>query len=427
MELIVTPVPRLRGRFRPPGDKSISHRAVMLAAIAEGETVVEGFLRAADCIQTVHCLRLLGVPIEEEADRLVVHGVGLRGLREAEDVLDAGNSGTTMRLLCGILAGQPFHTVITGDASLRRRPMDRVVIPLREMGARIEGRVGGKYAPLAIRGGDLRGIDYTLPVPSAQVKSAVLLAGLYAEGPTTVQEPLPSRDHTERMLAAFGVEVSRGAQLVTVNPPGKLRGTRVQVPGDFSSAAFLLVAAAAHPGAEVVLENVGLNPTRTGALEVLREMGAWIEVVHREELGGEPVGDLLVRGGPLKGTRITEDRIPRLIDEIPILCIAAAVAEGETVIHGAGELRVKESDRLAAVTAGLRALGISVEELPDGFVVQGGRFRGGRVHSFGDHRIAMSFAVAGLLSEEPVVVEDAECIGVSFPGFEEAIRQLIPT
>ncbi|MDR5693792.1 MAG: 3-phosphoshikimate 1-carboxyvinyltransferase [Armatimonadota bacterium] len=425
MDLVVTPAPRLRGRIFPPGDKSISHRAVMLSAIAEGETVVEGFLWAADCIQTVRCMRRLGVPIEEEAHRLVVHGVGLGGLREAEDVLDAGNSGTTMRLLCGILAGQPFYTVMTGDASLRRRPMDRVVVPLREMGARIEGRMGGKYAPLSIHGGNLRGIDYSLPVPSAQVKSAVLLAGLYAEGSTTIRESIPSRDHTERMLTVFGAEVSRGTQWVTVKPPERLYGTKIQVPGDFSSAAFFIVAAAAHPRAEVVIQNVGLNPTRTGALEVLREMGAQVEVIPQGEVGGEPVGELFVRGGPLRGVRIEGDRIPRLIDEIPILCIAAAVAEGETVIEGAGELRVKESDRLAAIAIGLRALGITVEELPEGLVIRGGRFRGGRVHSFGDHRIAMAFAIAGLLSEEPVMIEETDCIVISFPGFKEALQQLI--
>ncbi|MDR7434699.1 MAG: 3-phosphoshikimate 1-carboxyvinyltransferase [Armatimonadota bacterium] len=425
MDLVVTPAPRLRGRIFPPGDKSISHRAVMLSAIAEGETVVEGFLWAADCIQTVRCMRRLGVPIEEEAHRLVVHGVGLRGLREAEDVLDAGNSGTTMRLLCGILAGQPFYTVMTGDASLRRRPMDRVVVPLREMGARIEGRMGGKYAPLSIHGGNLRGIDYSLPVPSAQVKSAVLLAGLYAEGSTTIRESIPSRDHTERMLTVFGAEVSRGTQWVTVKPPERLYGTKIQVPGDFSSAAFFIVAAAAHPRAEVVIQNVGLNPTRTGALEVLREMGAQVEVIPHGEVGGEPVGEIFVRGGPLRGVRIEGDRIPRLIDEIPILCIAAAVAEGETVIEGAGELRVKESDRLAAIAIGLRALGITVEELPEGLVIRGGRFRGGRVHSFGDHRIAMAFAIAGLLSEEPVMIEETDCIVISFPGFKEALQQLI--
>ncbi|MBI4278241.1 MAG: 3-phosphoshikimate 1-carboxyvinyltransferase [Armatimonadetes bacterium] len=415
--LTVPPARRLSGRVRVPGDKSISHRAALLGVLAEGKTVVEGFLRAADCLSTLRCLRHLGAEIRDDGERLTIQGLGLGGLVEADDVLDVGNSGTTMRLLAGILAGQPYLSVLTGDASIRRRPMDRVAVPLRQMGASIQGRRGGRLAPLVIQGGRLRAIDYALPVASAQVKSAVLLAGLFADGPTTVREPAPTRDHTERMLQGFGADLRQEDCAVTLYAPTRLLGTSLSVPGDISSAAFFLVAAAALPGSELAVEGVGLNPTRTGALDALRAMGARVEIEDQWISGGEPVGTVVVHGGALRGIEITGPLIPRLIDELPVLCVAAAVAEGTTEIRDAGELRVKESDRIVTLAANLRALGAAAEELSDGIIIRGGRLRGGRVPGHGDHRIAMACAVAGLLAAEPVTVEGAECIDISFPEF----------
>ncbi len=420
--LVVHPGPRLRGTLRVPGDKSISHRAALLGALARGATTVEGFLRAEDCLATLRCIRALGVPIEETEHRLLIRG---GALREPEDVLDVGNSGTTLRLLAGILAGQPFHSVVPGDASIRRRPMDRVVEPLRQMGARISGRAGGRLAPLAIVGGGLRGIAHTTPVASAQVKSAVLLAGLFAEGETAVREPSLSRDHTERMLGAFGVSVFRSGLEARVRGPATLRETTVRVPGDLSSAAFFLVAAAAVPGSEVVVEGVGLNPTRTGVLDVLRMMGASVGVTDLREEGGEPQGGVVVRAARLHGTMIEGDLIPRTIDELPVLAVAACLAEGETVIRDAAELRVKESDRVAALARELGRLGAAIEARPDGLAIIGGRrLRGGRVSSGGDHRIAMALAIAGLCADGPVTIDDSASIQVSFPGFEAALRQV---
>jgi 3-phosphoshikimate 1-carboxyvinyltransferase len=405
-----------------PGDKSISHRAALLGALARGATTVEGFLRAEDCLATLRCIRALGVPIEETEHRLLIRG---GALREPEDVLDVGNSGTTLRLLAGILAGQPFHSVLTGDASIRRRPMDRVVEPHRQMGARISRRAGGRLAPLAIVGGGLRGIDHTTPVASAQVKSAVLLAGLFAEGETAVREPSLSRDHTERMLGAFGVSVFRSGLEARVRGPATLRETTVRVPGDLSSAAFFLVAAAVVPGSEVVVEGVGLNPTRTGVLDVLRMMGASVGVTDLREEGGEPQGGVVVRAARLHGTMIEGDLIPRTIDELPVLAVAACLAEGETVIRDAAELRVKESDRVAALARELGRLGAAIEARPDGLAIIGGRrLRGGRVSSGGDHRIAMALAIAGLCADGPVTIDDSASIQVSFPGFEAALRQV---
>jgi len=420
MELTVSPAIRLAGRLRVGGDKSISHRAALIGALAAGDTVIENFLRADDCLATLRCLRALGVAVEDDGSRIIVRGAGPRW-RAPAAVLDAGNSGTTMRLLAGILSGQPFTAELTGDASLQARPMDRIVEPLSQMGARVEALGGGRYPPLRITGGPLRGITYRLPVPSAQVKSAVLLAGLFAQGETAVVEPVPTRDHTERMLDWFGGRVTRQAGRVSVTSSG-LRGREVRVPGDISSAAFLLAAGAAQAGAEVAVEGVGLNPTRTGVLDVLRAMGADVEVRSPTERGGEPVGNVTVRGRPLRGVRIAGEMIPRVIDELPVLCVAAAVARGETVIADAAELRVKESDRIGTVARGLRVLGIQVTERPDGMTITGGRLQGGRVSSAGDHRVAMAFAVAGLLADAPVTVDGAEAIAVSFPEFAAALR-----
>ena len=419
--LVVAARAPLRGVMRVPGDKSISHRAALLGAMASGTTTVDGFLRGEDCLATVGCLRAMGVRIDDDGARLVIHG---GGLREPEEVLDVGNSGTTIRLLAGILAGQPFHSVVTGDASIRRRPMDRVSTPLRLMGARITGREGGRLAPLAIDGGGLRGIAYDTPVASAQIKSAVLLAGVFADGETTVREPAQSRDHTERMLAGFGVPVVRDGLAVRLRGPATLRGTALRVPGDLSSAAFFLVAAALVPGSELTVEDVGLNPTRTGVLDVLVQMGADVRVSGRREEGGEPLGVVTVRASRLRGTVVGGALIPRAIDELPAIALAACLADGETLIRDAAELRVKESDRIAALARGLGALGAKVEPRPDGLAIVGvPRLRGGTVTSGGDHRIAMALAVAGLCAEAPVVIDDPACIQTSFPQFEEALHR----
>jgi 3-phosphoshikimate 1-carboxyvinyltransferase len=392
---------RIQGRLQPPGDKSISHRAVLLGALAEGRTVARNFLRAQDTERTVACVQALGVAVEADDDTVRVYG--RREWRAPERVLDAGNSGTTIRLLCGLLSGQPLEAVLDGDSSLRRRPMDRVAIPLRRMGAEVEAREG-RFPPVRVRGARLQGVRHELPVASAQVKSAILLAGLYA-------------DVRVRPLAG-------GAVAVEVTGPAQPAPVEVAVPGDFSSAAFFVAAAAAQPGAELVVEHVGLNPTRTGLLEVLREMGACVEVEDLREVAGEPVGTLVVRGRRLRGVEVAGQRVPRLIDEVPALVVAAAVAEGHTVVRDAGELRVKESDRIRSVVRALRAVGVEAEELPDGLVVRGGRLPGGAVESEGDHRIAMAFAVAGLLSEGGVAVEGAECAAVSFPEFDRWLRTL---
>lgn len=425
MELTVAPVTRLAGRIRVSGDKSISHRAALIGAIAEGDTTIRGFLRAEDCLRTLACLRTLGVAIEDQGTQIVVHGSGPR-LTVPAGVLDAGNSGTTMRLLAGILATQPFTAEITGDDSLRARPMDRIVEPLTQMGARVQALGQGRCPPLRITGGRLRGISYTLPVASAQVKSAVLLAGLMAEGQTTVTEPVRTRDHTERMLTWFGARMFQDGTAVTI-VPGRLQGREVVIPGDPSSAAFFLTAAAARAGSEVTVEGIGLNPTRTGFLEVLKAMGADVDMRYQQDLCGEPVGAVTVRGRGLRGVRIGGAMIPGVIDELPVLCVAAAVAEGTTEITDASELRVKESDRIGMVARGLHAVGIQVQERADGMTIHGGTLRGGRVDSAGDHRVAMAFAVAGLLARDPVTVAGAESIAASFPQFTEALRELTGT
>ena len=428
MDLHITPSHNLKGEIRVPGDKSISHRAVMLGAIASGDTVIENFLPGADCLSTIACFRKMGVTIEGPgADGAVrVAGRGLTGLREPDDVLDAGNSGTTMRLLMGILAGQEFFSVLTGDASLRRRPMARVTKPLIEMGALIRGRNEAGLAPLAVRGGHLRPIDYKSAVASAQVKSAVLLAGLYAEGRTTVTEPVISRDHTERMLKHFGANINTKDGAVALEGRPRLCGGRIEIPGDISSAAFFLVAAAIIPGSDLILRGVGVNPTRSGILDVLPEMGADIEQFNRREAGGEPVADLRVRyAGPLKGVTIAGGLIPRLIDEIPALAIAGAMANGVMEIREAAELKVKESNRIATVMTLLEQYGVKAQELPDGLIVSGaGKLRRAVCDSRGDHRIAMAAAIAALASDGDSLIHNAECIDVSFPGFNQVLDRI---
>ncbi|MGN6226401.1 MAG: 3-phosphoshikimate 1-carboxyvinyltransferase [Dyella sp.] len=413
------PAGPLKGVVRVPGDKSVSHRAMMLGAIAEGVTHIHGFLEGEDTRATAAVMQQLGVRIDARADgERVVHGVGLHGLRAAAGALDCGNAGTGMRLLTGLLAGQAFDSMLIGDESLSKRPMRRVTDPLAQMGARIESDEG--LPPLRVRGGQhLHGIRYTLPVASAQVKSALLLAGLYAQGETEVIEPHPTRDYTERMLAAFGWPIEFSPGRARLSGGHVLRATEVRVPADFSSAAFFLVAGSIVPGAELRLPAVGLNPRRTGLLQALRLMGADIRVENEGESGGEPVGDLVVRHAPLHGIELPEALVPDMIDEFPALFVAAAAAEGATVVRGAAELRVKESDRLASMAAGLQALGVNVEERPDGATIHGGPIGSGTIDSHGDHRIAMSFAVAGLIATGPVRIGDCANVATSFPGFME--------
>jgi 3-phosphoshikimate 1-carboxyvinyltransferase len=421
----VEPGGSLQGRARVPGDKSISHRAIMLGALADGVTEIDGFLEGADALGTLHAFRAMGVRIDgPTAGRVVIHGAGLDGLTAPEGPLDLGNSGTSMRLLAGLLAAQRFDSTLVGDESLSGRPMRRVTEPLGRMGARIETAENGT-PPLVIRGGQaLLGIDYESPVASAQVKSAILLAGLYAEGRTCVREPAESRDHTERMLSGFGWPVTRTGLTSCVEGGGRLKARAIDVPADISSAAFFLVGATIAPDSDIVLEHVGWNPTRTGVVEILRLMGADIEVLAEREAGGEPVADLRVRSAPLQGIDIPEALVPRAIDEFPVLFVAAACAQGRTRLTGAGELRVKESDRIQVMADGLAALGVDAGPTEDGIVIEGGPIGGGRVDSHGDHRIAMSFAVAGLRATGPIRIDDCRNVNTSFPGFAALARGL---
>ena len=414
---------RLRGEITAPGDKSISHRAAILNAVANGEARVTNFSTGADCASTVDMLRALGVDIDHRpgsADRggeLTVRGVGMNGLSEPSDVLDAGNSGTTTRLMSGILAGRDFQAIISGDASIRSRPMGRVIDPLVEMGANISARDGGRLAPIVFHGGVLRGIEYVQGVASAQVKSCLLFAGLRAEGETTVRSPAISRDHSERMLAAMGAPVRTDGPDVSITA-SELSAVDVEVPGDISSAAFWLVAGVIHSDAEVTVRNVGLNPTRAGVLTVLREMGAEIETVNERDVAGEPVGDLIARSSALHGIEISGEIVPLLIDEIPVLAVAAAQADGETVIADSEELRVKETDRIAATVEWMEAAGADVEDRPDGLIIRGGRpIRGVTAHSHDDHRIAMALAVAGLVADGEMRIEEAGAADISYPSF----------
>ncbi|MBQ6442689.1 MAG: 3-phosphoshikimate 1-carboxyvinyltransferase [Lachnospiraceae bacterium] len=423
-KLRIDPVIKMHGTVTVPGDKSISHRTVMLGAISEGITEAEGFLPGEDCLSTIRCFRQMGIEITQEDTRVIIHGKGLHGLSAPGGMLDVGNSGTTMRLMSGILAGQPFQSMLDGDESIRKRPMGRVITPLREMGAAIEGTGEKMTAPLTVEGQRLHGISYTSPVASAQVKSCVLLAGLYAEGTTTVTEPTRSRDHTERMLTAFGADLLVDGNSVSVQPEPKLSGQKLQVPGDISSAAYFIAAGLLVPGAEILIKNVGINPTRDGILQVACAMGGNVELISEREVSGEPVADLLVKSSLLHGTEVSGHMIPTLIDEIPVIAVMAACAEGTTVIRDAAELRVKETDRIATVTENLQVLGIQAEAMPDGMVIHGGQFAGGTVNSFLDHRIAMAFAVAGLIAKSPVTIRDAECVNISYPSFFSDLNAL---
>ncbi|MCP4409762.1 MAG: 3-phosphoshikimate 1-carboxyvinyltransferase [Gammaproteobacteria bacterium] len=423
IRFLVQPGGRLWGVLRVPGDKSISHRSVILGAIAEGVTQISGFLEGQDCVATIEALRAMGVSIEGPHDgRVVVHGVGKRGLKVPDVPIYLGNSGTSMRLLAGLLSGQSFDVVLTGDHSLTGRPMRRVTQPLMRMGAQIEAADGGT-PPLIIKVSEgLRGIDYDMPVASAQVKSCLLLAGLYAGGRTCVREPAPTRDHTERMLTGFGYPVERQGRQICVTADARLTAASVDVPGDISSAAFFLVGASIREGSELLLEHVGINPTRTGVIEILKHMGANIEVINETTVGGEPVADIRVSASPLKGIDIPESLVSLAIDEFPAIFIAAACAKGRTVLRGAEELRVKESDRILVMAQGLQACGIKSTPTADGIVIEGGQIRGATVHSRGDHRIAMAFSMAGLCSETAIEIEDCDNVNTSFPGFPQLAK-----
>lgn len=420
-----------KGEFFPPPDKSISHRAVIFSSIAKGKSIVRNLLRAKDVKSTVNAFRALGIQIEEFSpagsdSELIVHGKGLHGLSEPVDVIDCGNSGTTIRLLSGVLSGNPFFSVLTGDSSLRTRPMARVIKPLRMMGAVINARDLDRFPPVAIKGRQLTPIKYPMPVASAQVKSSIILAGLYSEGETDITEPSKSRDHTERMLPAFGARLKVEGLKVTVKGGAELSPIETEVPGDFSSAAFFIVASLLIPGSEITARNVGINPTRTGLLDILGEMGAKIDIENTREVSGEPVADLHCRGtSGLKPANVTGKSIPSLIDEFPILCIAASLADGTTTIRGAGELRVKESDRIKSMASELRKMGVEIEEFPDGLSIRGsGSLKGAVLESHGDHRIAMSMSVAALLAEGESTLNGASAVDISFPGFFDIIRSL---
>jgi 3-phosphoshikimate 1-carboxyvinyltransferase len=412
----------LRGEVEVPGDKSIGHRAVIFASVAEGRSRISNFSGGDDNRRTLEAFRRMGVEVREEGDRLEIEGKGWEGLRAAAGVLDCGNSGTTMRLLSGVLAGRPFTSILDGDASLRRRPMERIIEPLRRMGGAIESLGGDGRAPLRIEGKPLRGIRYPSPIASAQVKSAVLLAGLQAAGETVVEEPQRSRDHTEIMARAFGARLEVNGCTVALRGPQALAARDVSVPGDLSSAAFFLVAAATVPGSSLLIRSVGCNPTRAGVLEVLRRMGARLSLERPREIGGEPVADLRVEAARLSGVEIGPEMVASTIDEYPVLCVAAALAEGATTIRGAAELRWKESDRIATMAAALRRLGVEVEEWQDGMRIEGrAPLRGGAVRTHGDHRVAMALAVAGLSARGGVELDDSRCADISFPGFFELL------
>ena len=435
--LTITPGRSLRGTIAVPGDKSITHRALILTALAEGVGTLKGYCLGEDCLNTLRALRALGVRIDETQDGLQIHGKGLWGLTEPPGIIDCGNSGTGIRLLTGLLAGQDFFSVLTGDASIRRRPMGRIVKPLREMGATIAGRKGGELAPLAVSGTTLHAISYASPVASAQVKSSLLLAALFAKGATRFSEPRLSRDHTERLFEFFGLPLTREGSTLTIEGRpsiGWAAAPPLTVPGDLSAAAFFIVGATIIPGSDVTITGVGINPTRTGLLNVLDRMGGDIALLNRREEAGEPVADIHVKSAPLHGVTIGPDLIPQTIDEFPILCVAAAVAEGQTVITGADELRVKESDRIATMAAELRAMGAQVTERTDGMAINGtghpgenGRLQSANGRSHGDHRVAMSLAIAGLTARTESLVEDTECIETSFPNFQACLVRLTGT
>ncbi|MEW6738554.1 MAG: 3-phosphoshikimate 1-carboxyvinyltransferase [Nitrospirota bacterium] len=432
MEIVeLTKAKSLKGEITPPPDKSISHRAVMFASIADGKSIVKNFLRAEDPISTMNAFRMMGIEIEEKAgNELVIHGKGLYGLREPFDVIDCGNSGTTVRLISGILSGNPFFSVLTGDDSLKQRPMARVINPLKEMGAEISARDNDRYLPIAIKGKTLKSIDYTMPVASAQVKSCLILAGLYAEGITTIHEPQKSRDHTERMLKAMGAEIKVEGLTIKVKGEGsRVKGLQpidITIPSDFSSAAFFIAGALIVPDSQILIRNVCVNPTRTGLLEVIKNMGGDVRVENTRDVSGEPVADIYCKSaGSLKAVKISGDIMPSLIDEFPILCVLATQADGITEIRGAEELRVKESDRIKAMATELKKLGVELEEYPDGISIKGKTsLKGATVESYHDHRIAMSLAIAALVAEGTITINNPSCVDISFPGFFEELKRI---
>lgn len=413
----------LRGIITVAPDKSISHRAVMIGSIAKGETVIQNFLMGEDCLSTIDCFRKMGVSIETEGNRVSVTGSGLYGLKAPEQLLYTGNSGTTTRLLCGLLAPQKFSCLLDGDPSIRKRPMNRVLDPLKKMGAKITAANGG-FTPISIEGAELRGIEYKMPVASAQLKSALILAGLYAQGKTAILEPKPSRNHTELMINAFGGNISSEGNQITVSPAEELFSNEITVPGDISSAAFFIVAALIVPNSEIMIKNVGLNKTRTGVIDVLKTMGASIQI-EESETAMEPAGDLIVKYSQLHGTEVGGDLIPRLIDELPVLAVAASFAEGRTVIKDAEELKVKESNRIDAMETELKKAGVKVHSTDDGLVIQGGgAVHGGEFETYQDHRIAMSMAVLALAAEGASRIKNHECIKISYPDFFETLQSL---
>ncbi|MGN0398869.1 MAG: 3-phosphoshikimate 1-carboxyvinyltransferase [Blautia sp.] len=414
----------LKGEITVPGDKSISHRGIMLGAIAEGTTSITNFLKGADCLSTISCFRKMGIEIEENESEILVHGKGLHGLQAPEGILDAGNSGTTTRLISGILAGQKFSCELTGDASIQKRPMKRIMTPLTMMGANIESIRGNGCAPLRIQGTSLKGIHYDSPVASAQVKSCVLFAGMYADGKTSVTEPSLSRNHSELMLRSFGADIQCEGRTSVICPEPTLRGQEVAVPGDISSAAYFIAAALLIPGSELLIKNVGINPTRDGILRVCREMGASVELLNQRIQCGEPVSDLYVKHSPLKGTVIEGDIIPTLIDELPVIAVMAACADGETIIRDAQELKVKESNRLEILVHHLTAMGCDITGTDDGMIIRGGHpLKGAVLESHLDHRIAMSFAVAGMVAEGETEIINADCVNISYPDFYKDLLQ----
>lgn len=425
--MFFTKVNSLKGEVSIPGDKSISHRAVMFGSLAEGTTEVTNFLQGADCLSTISCFRKLGIEIENTSQRILIHGKGLHGLTEPSDTLDTGNSGTTTRLISGILAGQRFTTILNGDASIQTRPMKRIITPLSMMGADITSLKGNDCAPLRIYGGQLHGITYKSPVASAQVKSCVLLAGLYADAPTSVTEPILSRNHTELMLAGFGAHVASSGTTATIEPEPDLNGMKIEVPGDISSAAYFLAAGLMIPNSEILIKNVGINPTRDGILRVAKEMGGDITILNEKTSGGEPTCDLLVRSSSLKGVTIGGEIIPTLIDEIPMIAVMACFAEGITTIKDAQELKVKESNRIDTVVTNLKAMGAHIEATDDGMIIEGGYpLHGAVIDSHLDHRIAMSFAIGALGADGETRIEGAECVKISYPEFYQTLEKLIP-
>lgn len=415
----------LIGEIKVPGDKSISHRAVMFGSISNGTTKVTNFLPGEDCLSTISCFRSLGVEINQVGSEVTIQGKGMEGLRKSDKTLYVGNSGTTIRLLMGILSGLPFESRLEGDESIAKRPMTRVTVPLAEMGAKITGRNNGEFTPLTVNGQKLTGITYELPVASAQVKSAILLAGLQAEGVTTVIEPVKTRDHTERMIRQFGGSVEQQGDKVIVSGGQELTGTNIEVPGDISSAAFFLAAGAITPGSDILLKNVGLNPTRTGIIDVLREMGADLTIENYDQSSAEPAGDIRIKYSQLRGTTVAGELIPRLIDEIPVIALLASQAEGQTIIKDAAELKVKETNRIDTVVNQLTQLGAKIEATEDGMIIEGKTdLKGGTVSTYGDHRIGMMLSIAALISSEEVNLKDSDAVAVSYPGFFEDLYSL---